>query len=141
MNLPWNEAGELVGTLIGLFWVALGSWWVAIGRRRQDAAAGWDVVTGRIVDREGGAEGLLIRNPHLAYAARDGSQHRVRSRSRGDIWQPGQSVDVLVDPDRPERAMLVTHAERGTPFLVIGWFLVMSGVLTLIASVMLAVWG
>lgn len=134
-----NHGGQLVGALIGIFWVMLGGWWVAIGRRRSVVAAHWQRVVGKIVDKNGGTEGLIARNPHLAYAASDGSAHRVPSHSRWDSWEPGQDVDVLVDPDVPGRAMLASHAERGGTYVVIGWFIVVVGVLTLIASLLLAV--
>jgi hypothetical protein len=35
---------------------------------------------------------------------------------------------------------LLTHAARATPYVVIGWFIIVVGLLTLIASLMLAVW-
>ena len=93
-----------------------------------------------IRDRSGGTEGLFLRNPHIRYAAADGTEHVIASHSRGDLWEPGQSVDILVDPADPGRAVLLTHASRATPYVVIGWFIVAIGVLTLIASAMLAFW-
>lgn len=49
-------------------------------------------------------------------------------------------MDILVDPQRPERIMLARTAQRGTPYAVIGWFIIVVAALTLVSSVMLAVW-
>ncbi|MBK7610894.1 MAG: hypothetical protein IPJ15_06335 [Actinomycetales bacterium] len=69
---------------------------------------------------------------------------RLRAHRRqplaGDLWEPGQSVEILVDPADAGRAVLRTHAARATPYVVIGWFIVVVGLLTLIASAMLALW-
>ena len=135
-----NHGGQVAGALIGLFWVVLGWWMIAIGRRRGRVGGDWLPAEGTIVDKDGGTEGLFLRNPHIRYAAPDGSEHIVASRSHGDLWEPGQSVDILVDPTEPGRAALLTHAARATPYVVIGWFIIVVGLLTLIASLMLAVW-
>ena len=135
-----NHGGQIAGTLIGLFWVALGWWMIAVGRRRGRVGGDWVPAVGTIVDKDGGTEGLFLRNPHIRYAAPDGSQRTVASHSRGDLWEPGQSVEILVDPADSGRAVLRTHAARATPYVVIGWFIVVVGLLTLVASAMLAFW-
>ena len=135
-----NHGGQLAGGLIGLAWLVLGWWLIGVGRTHQRAAASWRPAVGQIVDKEGGTSGLFLRNPHVRYAAEDGTERIVRSRSHGDLWEPGQSVDILVDPQRPERIMLARTAQRGTPYAVIGWFIIVVAALTLVSSLMLAVW-
>ncbi len=135
-----NHGGQLAGGLIGLAWLILGWWMIAVGRRRGRAGVGWTPAVGTIVDKDGGTEGLFLRNPHIAYAGTDGSQRIVKSGSHGDLWEPGQQVDILVDPARPEHAVLATRAQRGTPYVVIGWFIIGIAVLTLASSWALAVW-
>lgn len=135
-----NHAGQLAGALIGLAWLVLGWWFIGVGRTHQRAAATWRRAVGQIVDKDGGTEGLFLRNPHVRYAAADGTEVIVRSHSHGDLWEPGQSVDILVDPARPDRIMLARTAQRGTPYTVIGWFIIVVAVLTLLSSLMLALW-
>ncbi|MFZ1288150.1 MAG: DUF3592 domain-containing protein [Candidatus Phosphoribacter sp.] len=135
-----NDAGEVAGTIIGLVWLAIGWWMIAVGRRRGCADGDWVHVVGQIVDKDGASEGLFLRNPHIRYDAPDGSTHLVASRSRGDLWEPGQDVAILVDPTDADRAMLLTHAQRATPYVVIGWFIIVIAILTLVATAMLAFW-
>jgi hypothetical protein len=135
-----NHGGEIAGGLIGLVWVVLGVWMILVGRRRAREGVGWRAAAGTIVDKDGTTQGLFLRNPHVAYLDADGTRRVVRSGSHGDLWEPGQSVDILVDPDRPDHIVLVRGALRATPYLVIGWFIVLIGVLTLIASWMLYAW-
>lgn len=135
-----NHGGELAGAIIGVAWVVLGGWWMAVGRRRSREGAGWIPAEGTIVDKDGSTEGLFLRNPSVAYVAADGTRRVARSGSHGDLWEPGQAVEILVDPADPQRIVLVRGAQRGTPYLVIGVFVVVVGVLTLIASWMLYAW-
>lgn len=135
-----NHAGQIAGGLIGLAWLVLGWWMIGVGRTHIRAAEHWRQARGVIVDKDGGTEGLFLRSPHIRYAAADGTQRIVPSRSRGDLWEPGQDVEIVVDPDDPDRVMIASRAERGTPYLVIGWFIIAVAVLTLVSSLMLAVW-
>ncbi|MGV1009205.1 MAG: hypothetical protein ACOYBY_11445 [Dermatophilaceae bacterium] len=134
-----NDAGAVTGGLIGLVWLLIGWWMIRTGTRRTLAAQGWRRTVATLVDREGGTAGVLLRHPYLRYAGSDGAVRVVASRSRGGVWEPGTSTDILVDPHEPERVMLLTHAERGQPYLVIGWFLVIVAVLTFVGSVLLVV--
>jgi hypothetical protein len=128
-----NAAGEIAGALIGLVWLVMGVWMVAIGRRRTAALGGWVAAEGTIVDRHGDTEGLLVRN-----VAPDGSEHVVASKSRGDLWEPGQAVDIRVNPANPAEAMLDTHAGRAQAYLVVGWFIIVVAILTFVGSALLA---
>ncbi|MBK8867311.1 MAG: DUF3592 domain-containing protein [Dermatophilaceae bacterium] len=133
-----NAAGEIAGALIGLVWLVMGVWMVAIGRRRTAALGGWVAAEGTIVDRHGDTDGLLVRNPHVRYVAPDGSEHVVASKSRGDLWEPGQAVDIRVNPANPAEAMLDTHAGRAQAYLVVGWFIIVVAILTFVGSALLA---
>ena len=74
----------------------------------------------------------------MRYVAPDGSKHEVPSKSRGDIWSPGQPVDIVVNPAAPGQAMLATHAGRAQVYLVVGWFIIVVAVLTFIGAALLA---
>ena len=134
-----NDAGAVTGGLIGLVWLVLGWWMIRTGGRRTEAAEGWRRAVATVVDRGGGTTGVLLRHPYLRYAGPDGVLRVAPSRARGGVWEPGTTTDVLVDPERPERVMLLTHAERGQPYLVIGWFFVVVAVLTFVGSLLLVV--
>ncbi len=134
-----NHGGQLAGALIGLAWLGFGWWAIAVGNRHHRAGANWVRRRGQIVDKDGSTEGLFLRNPHVRYDDA-GIEQIARARSRGDLWEPGQAVDILVDPDRPGRIMLARTAQRGTPYVVIGWFLIVVAVLTLVSSLFLALW-
>ncbi|HOF63731.1 MAG TPA: DUF3592 domain-containing protein [Dermatophilaceae bacterium] len=138
MNAAVNAAGEIAGALIGLAWLVMGIWMVMIGRRRTRSAHEWVAAEGTIVDRHGDTDGLLVRNPHIRYAAPDGTSHTVPSKSRGDLWEPGQTVGIRVNPANPAEAMLDTHAGRAQAYLVVGWFIIVVAVLTFIGSALLA---
>lgn len=135
-----NHGGQLAGGLIGLAWLVLGWWMIGVGRTHQRARVLWRRAEGQIVDKHGGTEGLFLRNPHVRYVGADGSERVVRAHSRGDLWEPGQPVEILVDPDAADRIMLQRTAARGTPYIVIGWFIVVVAALTLVSSLMLALW-
>ncbi len=129
-----NDAGAITGTAIGLVWLLLGWWMIRLGATRNRAAAGWDRAVGTIVDRDGSTDGLIARHPHIRYAGPDGTELVVPSGSRGGVWEPGTEVDVLADPTDPQRVMLLAQAERGQPYQVLGWFLVVVAVLTFVGS-------
>ena len=132
------QAISLLPGALGLVWLVMGVWMVAIGRRRTAALGGWVAAEGTIVDRHGDTEGLLVRNPHVRYVAPDGSEHVVASKSRGDLWEPGQAVDIRVNPANPAEAMLDTHAGRAQAYLVVGWFIIVVAILTFVGSALLA---
>ena len=98
-----NHGGQLVGALIGIFWVMLGGWWVAIGRRRSVVAAHWQRVVGKIVDKNGGTEGLIARN--VAGLSSPPRLHRG----------PGRSLTL--DQTRDLLSVLATH-RLGTLFIL-----------------------
>lgn len=134
-----NDAGALTGAAIGLAWLLLGWWMIRTGKRRTKASLGWLRMVATVVDREGGTSGVLLRSPHLRYAGPDGALRVIPSGSRGGVWEPGATVDILVDPGRPGHVMTVAHGARGYPYVVIGWFLVVVAALTFAASLLLAV--
>ncbi len=134
-----NDAGAVTGGLIGFAWLLIGMWMIRTGARRTEAAQGWRRAVATVVDRDGGTSGVLLRHPYLRYAGPDGAVRVAPSRARGGVWEPGTTADVLVDAEQPDRVMLVTHAERGQPYLVIGWFLVVVAVLTFVGSLLLVV--
>lgn len=134
-----NDAGAVTGGLIGLVWLLIGWAMIRTGARRSRAAQGWRRAVATVVDREGGTSGVLLRHPYLRYAGTDGAVRVAPSHSRGGVWEPGTTTDILVDPEGPERVMLLTRAERGHPYLVIGWFLVIVAALTFVGSLLLVV--
>lgn len=132
-----NDAGALTGTAIGLGWLVLGWWMIRLGSTRTRAALAWRPAVGTIVDDGGGTEGVIVRRPHVRYAA-DGVERLAPSGSRGGVWEPGTAVEILVDPRDPQRVMLAQQAARGQPYQVLGWFLVVVAILTFVGSALLA---
>lgn len=133
-----NDAGAVTGAAIGLVWLVLGWWMIRLGASRNRAAAGWDRAAGTIVERDGRTDGVIARHPHVRYAGPDGTERIAPSGSRGGVWEPGTPVEVLLDPGDPDRIMLAQRAERGQPYQVVGWFLVVVAILTFVGSALLA---
>jgi len=134
-----NDAGAVTGGLIGLVWLLIGWRMIRIGGQRTKAALGWSRAVATVVDRGGGTTGVLLRHPYVRYAGPDGGMLVAPSRSRGGVWEPGTTTDILIDPDQPEHVMLAMHAARGHPYVVIGWFLVIVAALTFVGSLLLVV--
>lgn len=134
-----NDAGALTGTAIGLVWLALGWWMIRTGKRRTRASLGWLRTVGTAVDRDGETSGVLLQHPCLRYAGPDGAIRVAPSGSRGGVWEPGATVEILVDPAQPGRVMTVAHGDRGYPYVVVGWFLVIVAILTFVGSLLLVV--
>ena len=83
-------------------------------------------------------EGYRRRQDPASGGAGEGSEHVVASKSRGDLWEPGQAVDIRVNPANPAEAMLDTHAGRAQAYLVVGWFIIVVAILTFVGSALLA---
>lgn len=134
-----NDAGAITGAAIGLVWLVIGWWMIRTGGQRTKASLGWLRTAATVVDRDGETSGVLLRHPYLRYAGPDGAVRVVPSGSRGGVWEPGATVEILVDPRRAGHVMTAAHGERGYPYVVIGWFLVVVAVLTFAGSLLLAV--
>jgi hypothetical protein len=132
-----SETGALAGGVIGIAWVVLAVWMVRTGQRLRSAAA-WTPATGTIVGEGGSTEGLILHHPHVRYADADGEVRVVSLGAKG-TWPVGADVDVLVDPTDPTAVMPLARAERGQPYIVIGWFIGVVGFLTLVGAALLAV--
>jgi hypothetical protein len=134
-----NDAGAVTGAAIGLVWLLLGWWMIRTGGRRTKATLGWLPAVATVVDRDDQTSGVLLQHPYLRYTGADGAIRVVPSGSRGGVWEPGTTVDILVDPAQPGRVMTAAHGARGYPYVVVGWFLVVVAVLTFAGSLLLAV--
>ena len=102
-----NDAGEVAGTIIGLVWLAIGWWMIAVGRRRGCADGGWGHVVGQIVVKDGAAEGVVpVRHLETVATQPAGGEVLVRRAElvAGAAWdafaaRPGIGDALLVALD------------------------------------------
>jgi len=98
----------------------LGLIFLTIGLLRTRMCRHWLPTTGLIVNRDGTIDGWPANYPTFTWTGPDGRVYRKTSSVRGGLYRLGKEVPVLVDPQRPDRAMMDTFVQKGVICTVIG---------------------
>jgi hypothetical protein len=104
------------GGLLFLFGLLFGT----IGWVRTSMCKNWVHSTGLIVTRKGATTGWPTNQPTFGWTGPDGHVYRKNSLVRGGFYRMGSQVPILIDPERPHRAVIDTFIQKGTIFTVMG---------------------
>ena len=119
----------------------LGGVFLAIGLLRVRMTRTWQRTEGIVVDKRTGRAdgGMPALYPTVQWQGPDGRVHQQTSSVRQSLGPPpGRRVPLLVDPARPDRAVIDSFVQSGRIFTVIGTVLAAVGILVGAAVLSLA---